>query len=52
VDVRTALVASAIQTWGFIKSGGTLRVFFNIILNTTNDDFKYNYIKHRTADNL
>ena len=29
VDVRTALVASAIQTWGFIKSEGTLRVFFN-----------------------
>ena len=52
VDVRTGLVAPAIQTWGFIKAGGTLRVFFNNILNTTDDDFKYSYIKRRTADNL
>ena len=28
VDVRTELVAPAIQTWGFIKAGGTLRVFY------------------------
>ncbi len=32
VDVRTVLVAPAIQTWGFIKAEGTLRVFFNIYL--------------------
>jgi len=28
VDVRTGLAAPAIQTWGFIKAGGTLRVFY------------------------
>jgi ribonuclease Y len=33
VDVRTGLVAPAIQTWGFIKAGGTLRVFLYININ-------------------
>jgi hypothetical protein len=39
VEVQTGLVAPAIQTWGFIKVEGTLRVFFIYILNTINNDF-------------
>jgi len=39
LDVRTGLVAPAIQTWGFIKAEGTLRVFFKYILYTIYDDF-------------
>lgn len=33
VEVRTGLVAPAIQTWGFIKAEGTLRVFYLNIIN-------------------
>jgi ribonuclease Y len=32
VEVQIGLVAPAMQTWGFIKSGGTLRVFLYIYL--------------------
>jgi hypothetical protein len=33
VEVQTGLVAPAIQTWGFIKAGGTLRVFLLHLYN-------------------
>jgi hypothetical protein len=40
VEVQTELAAPAIQTWGFIKAGGTLRVFYYIyiILIQIDDD--------------
>jgi hypothetical protein len=49
VEVQTELVAPAIQTWGFIKSGGTLRVFLlnKYITNTIDDDFDYRNINER-----
>ena len=39
VEVRSELAAPAIQTWGFIKAEETLRVFYYIYINTTEDDF-------------
>jgi hypothetical protein len=45
VEVRTGLVAPAIQTWGFIKAEGTLRVFLlTIYITKTTDDDIYDRI--------